>query len=249
MGLFSFKDKTPKKIFFRPYDFVTEAAKQNPISAASALVKWYKELRKYVGSTHIPFESQGASDLKTCSPFRDAMISGYLLTLPFEIEVACDINDDPDILWNPELNKDVVRKRGDITLSENQGFGMPVPAGYHQVMFSWSPYWAMETPKNYSILITHPLNRYDLPFLTTSGIIDSDNWTEAGQIPFFIKKGFSGVIEKGTPIAQVIPFKRDEWEKEIHPLNPDKNQKNVAWRDSYIHGAYVRFKRQKKSYK
>jgi hypothetical protein len=69
----------------------------------------------------------------------------------------------------------------------------------------------MKAPRGYSILITHPLNRFDLPFTTTSGIIDSDGWVPPGNIPFFLQKGFNGVIPKGTPFAHVFPYKRDSW--------------------------------------
>jgi hypothetical protein len=30
-------------------------------------------------------------------------------------------------------------------------------------------------------------------------------------LPFYIKEDFTGVIPKGTPIAQIIPFKRELW--------------------------------------
>ena len=32
-----------------------------------------------------------------------------------------------------------------------------------------------------------------------------------GNVPFFIKSGFEGVIPAGTPIAQLIPIKREKW--------------------------------------
>ena len=35
-----------------------------------------------------------------------------------------------------------------------------------------------------------------------------------GQIPFFIKKGFEGIIPKGTPFAQLIPFRKETWVSE-----------------------------------
>lgn len=28
----------------------------------------------------------------------------------------------------------------------------------------------------------------------------------------YVKDGFSGIVEAGTPIAQIIPFKRESWE-------------------------------------
>jgi hypothetical protein len=59
--------------------------------------------------------------------------------------------------------------------------------------------------------MTHPLNRFDLPFTTTSGIVDSDKFFAPGNVPFFIKEGFSGIIPEGTPFLQLIPIKRATW--------------------------------------
>ena len=61
-----------------------------------------------------------------------------------------------------------------------------------------------------------PLNRYELPFLTTNGIIDSDRYGSPGLMPFFIKEDFTGIIPKGTPFAQIIPFKREDWKAEYN---------------------------------
>jgi len=70
-------------------------------------------------------------------------------------------------------------------------------------------------PEGYSALYSQPFNRFELPFLTTSGIIDNDKVKLPGTMPFFIIKGFSGVIPAGTPYAQILPFKRENWESEI----------------------------------
>jgi len=34
-------------------------------------------------------------------------------------------------------------------------------------------------------------------------------------MPFFIVKGFTGVLPAGTPYAQILPFKRENWEAEV----------------------------------
>jgi len=51
--------------------------------------------------------------------------------------------------------------------------------------------------------------------MTVSGIIDNDKVNLPGSMPFFLKEGWTGVIPKGTPYAQLIPFKREDWESEI----------------------------------
>ena len=61
-------------------------------------------------------------------------------------------------------------------------------------------------------MITHPLNRNDLPFITISGIVDGNFAISAdGNVPFYIKNNFEGIIPQGTPIAQLIPFYRQNW--------------------------------------
>jgi hypothetical protein len=64
-------------------------------------------------------------------------------------------------------------------------------------------------------LYAQPFNRYELPFLTTSGIIDNDKVHLPGSLPFFIVEGFEGVIPAGTPYAQVVPFKRENWISDV----------------------------------
>ena len=65
-----------------------------------------------------------------------------------------------------------------------------------------------------------PINRFDLPFLSISGFIDCNyGFSLAGNMPFFIKKGFEGVIPAGTPYMQIIPIKNENWEMELKNYN------------------------------
>jgi hypothetical protein len=64
-------------------------------------------------------------------------------------------------------------------------------------------------------LFTQPLNHTESPFLTLSGVIDTDNWSGSDVLNFAFKKDFEGLIPKGTPYVQIIPFKREEWNLEI----------------------------------
>ena len=51
----------------------------------------------------------------------------------------------------------------------------------------------------------------DLPFQTLSAVVDTDKHNVPTHFPFFMKHGFEGKIPLGTPIVQIIPFKRQEW--------------------------------------
>jgi hypothetical protein len=245
MGLF----RKDKNIYFEPINEYIESAALPPIPASSSMPSWYKELPRYVNNSDKPIKALGHKDLKTCVPFRDAMVSGYLMLLSADVEVAIAANGDVDIFTNRQLIYKVVEKRGNINDRNSQGFGMPHPAGTVPIMFAWSPSYGIKTNNPDSVLITHPLNRHDLPFVTTSGLIDSDYFGLAGNMPFFIKEGFSGVIPKGTPIAQIIPFERKKWVSEKLVSDEKAYSLFMTLRDSYLYGFYSRFMRQPKEYK
>jgi hypothetical protein len=249
MNLLNFNKAKPKKILFNPFNEWVRASETKPVPSFSIMPSWYKQLRRFVNNSDFPIKAHGKPDVKMCSPFREAITYGYLLVTPCELEVTWMADGTPEISWNPQFPYDPIHLRGDVRNPENQGLGMSIPAGCSPFMFALSPMWAPETPKGYSVLITHPLNRHELPFILTSGIMDSDKWTDAGNMPFFIKSDFVGVIPKGTPIAQIIPLKRDDWESEYMIENSTRNSHRVALRDSFFYGYYHRFIRVKKSFK
>jgi hypothetical protein len=57
--------------------------------------------------------------------------------------------------------------------------------------------------------------RDDLPFYSLPSIVDTDRHPAPVNFPFFLRKDFTGILESGTPIMQIIPFKREEWKSEV----------------------------------
>ena len=68
--------------------------------------------------------------------------------------------------------------------------------------------WKIVTPKGWSCLYITPQHRDDIPIKIISGVVDTDIYPHPVNFPFFINKGFAGTVNIGTPIVQVIPFKR-----------------------------------------
>ena len=250
MSLFNFKRKSIRTIKFNPWNKHIEAVKSVPLPSSQLMPSWYKGLPRFVNNSDKPIKSWGRRDLKLCSPFRDVMLAGYMYVTSCDIEFISYENGDVDVFWGKELPFNPVEKRGSVLDENNQGFGMPVPLGCHPVMFAFSPTYGADATSNYSVLVTHPFNRHDLPFVTTSGLIDTIGiGTGGGNVPFFLKEGFSGIIPKGTPYAQVIPFKREEWNHVINKPDEDTYIAEVTLRNSYTSGFYQNFVRKNKSYK
>ena len=202
-----------------------------PTTAKKFLPQWYKE-----SETTYPGENgEEVSGLKKCVPFLDSMLSGYMLVTPFDIFISKNEDGTLNIKWNsPEVLSDFINERkGQI------GSKMPRPAGHYPNHLAFRGFWGMKTPKGWSMLVVHPLNRHDLPWTITSGIMDSDKYSTSGNIPFFIREDFVGMVPAGTPFAQLIPIKRASW-KSI------KNDRGIQYLED-LQGSMVR--KFNKSYK
>jgi hypothetical protein len=138
-------------------------------------------------------------------PFLDSISVGYIQKTWTDIYVENN-NEEVSFLHNHKVTMFLSREQTHIPVSEY----------YYQTEFIWQRPWSIILPDGMSALITHPINRIDLPFTTMSGVVDFDKSIHApiGNIPFFIKKDFVGLIPKGTPMFQILPFERNKWQSE-----------------------------------
>jgi hypothetical protein len=137
-----------------------------------------------------------------------------MITLPYDIQVSREKDSDgPLITWS--FNVDgigpFIRQRAE----DANNCAWENLDGYDNLKFSWMPGWSIKTPKGYSTLFTHPINSPNLPFQTLTAVVDTDKHPLVINFPFFIRENFYGHIPAGTPIIQMIPFKRNDWEMEV----------------------------------
>lgn len=201
------------KITFIPSLQNIEDKLLEPEPAVKHVPEWYKGLALYGTSNDEkdlnPVNNVGTDGTlvatKKCMPFFDALTSGYYYFLEDDLHVSLDKSGYPTLTW-----------KGDVMLLDKRPtMEVPIPGDCHQLHFGFRMNWFYKTPPGHSVLVTHPMNRYDLPFYTLSGVVDSDIWGLPVFFSFFLKRNFQGVIPKGTPIMQFIPFKRDEWQLSI----------------------------------
>ena len=233
---------TPKNIRFIPTHRRNDLPA--PTTAKKAIPKWYRELDSWVGGKPVIQNYSANSTVKQCVPFLDSLTSGYVLTLHTDVQVTRYPEfATPSITWMMPPDPVVLRDPAG-------GKGFPVPAGHDSDHWAWVSNFGIALPKGYSALVTHPLNRFDLPFTTTSGIMDSDMHWASGNLPFFLKKDFEGIIEAGTPIAQILPFKRESWKSVLDTSEEAfKKADNMTFNArSVLHGFYKKFAWQRKQY-
>lgn len=223
------------KIKFRPFT-AEKTPLLKPIPAIKELPEWYKNLSPFTNGKKEEFYPDGTKNLtvKRCNPVGDALGLGYFLVLENGIAVKPDESGVPKLVWH-RGGKDFITEHGQEQISPDL-----IPDGFSPQPFKFKNDWSIETPKGYSVLITHPLNRNAEPFLTLSGVVDTDSFRLSVQLPFLIRNDFEGVIEAGTPIAQVIPFKRESWQSELFEHSAEFHSQEVS---GFHRGLFRQYKR------
>jgi hypothetical protein len=245
-----------KKIIFRsfrPHTNIT--SKSKPSNTHESTPSWYKEADRfainpqsgeyYKANKNIcPFPKDGTSDdygkvptWKACPAIMDAFSTGYVLRTPCDIKFFKNKNGKIDV--------EVLDKRYSDFCTKRQPMPQFIhPKGYYEDHFAWYPDWGIELPDGYSCLYMTPMNRFDLPFLNTSGIVDNDKVYISGTFPFFIVDGWEGIVEAGTPYMQIIPFQRENWKSDFEILNQkeiyDRMKENMLFYRIPDGGSYVK---------
>lgn len=110
-------------------------------------------------------------------------------------------------------------------------------------LFKFVQPWQIKTPKGWSVHIKSPPNAYDNDIQLIEGVVDTDAYHATVHFPFVWTGSEEGefVIKKGTPIAQVIPFKRQKTKHKVLPLDKEALDKTQMLMETTFYDRYKRF--------
>ncbi len=182
-----------------------------PRPAVQGLPDWLRTMPQRAFS---PLAGADDDTVKRCPPFVDAMTAGFLIPLMCDLRV-----ENGEFSWEEDMpaSRSVNFVRSPLGLHDAaQVAGTPL-AAEDRFLLKFHNLWTIEAPDGYALMFTHPVNRFDLPFTTFTGLVDSDRYHQT-WIHFpaqWRDEGFSGVLPKGTPIAQCFPVRRETWSARI----------------------------------
>ena len=188
-----------------------------PRPSGKLIPDWFKAIPPYRNS------HPKSGTVKTCVPFLDAYRLGYIIPLWADVYVEAkdgnlNINFPENFPQETCLAEHSISQISGHPLSKSQ-FG--------SVAIKWINPWVIETPAGYSCLITSPLNHLETRFKILDGVVDTDTYYNQINLPF-IWTGGEGhfFIKKGTPLAHVIPIKRDEFSCDFGEID-ERRKSNV----------------------
>lgn len=189
---------------------------EKPRPASKYIPEWYKKAKNWLNDQdkkELTIDGSPAGTVKRCMPLLDMMTAGYILETPYDIYVR-QTENGPYFQWGEmqAISFQPIEQVQDHPWFKNQ----PVAV---RLVHPWS----IKTPKGWSIIIMNPTHRDESPIQVLPGIVDTDSFCLKTNI--FIKltdPNFEGLIPKGTPFAQIIPIKRENWSSK---LGGDKEKK------------------------
>ena len=218
-----------------------------PVPASKIIPDWYKNLESYVGGEKRPDGNAGTTaTAKRCMPIFDAITGGYIISTHTDLFVSQVPDENGKKFVHYEwANFGALGFHPKEQLPEH-----PDGAGHEINYPKWSNAWAITTPPGYSCLFISPLHR-ETPIIVLPGVVDTDTYNASVNFPFVLRDPkMDGLIPAGTPIMQVIPFKRDEFQMEIGSNEEFQQQAKVTNKlRSVFFDSYKRQFRQPKEYR
>jgi hypothetical protein len=201
-----------------------------PIPAVKEIPQWYKKmppLRRLFNKNN-PEEKKDFT-IKKCIPVLDAFTTGYYLVTEYESVWSFTPEGEHSCTCPATL---VEGGSKPITMHPfEQIRDIDLGGLYNEYAYKFSNPYVIKTPPGYSCIFTHPFNQIS-PFLTLTGVVDTDMHPLAVQFPFLMLKGWEGSIKPGTPIVQIIPFKREDWAmEEIEATVEDRTNSEIAQKE------------------
>jgi hypothetical protein len=233
-----------KEIEFSAHEDYFKLGEDYPIPIKLNIPEWYKKLEHTIEYKTI----------KGCMPFLDTLTSGYLLKMPQDFYVKHNLENKHNLkdsfqtfglhqysqrLYTKSINLnsgiDVhpIKQLGESPLIEKNK-NLP----FYKILNPWK----IKTPKGYSCLFLPPLNNSDDRFSIISGIVDTDVFPNEINFPIVINGDkypiLETVIKKGTPYAQIIPFKRDSWRMTFKPRKEKEIENSILFYELNIINFY-----------
>jgi hypothetical protein len=169
----------------------------------------------------------------------DMLSSGYIVPLWADVQVR-NVGKLTSLTWRVEK----------AVFEEHSGQEVEIPDGYQKSQFKYLNPWIPKLPSGFSALIIPCPGYPNTPFRAMAAVIDYDKTPHSLFPPVYLKENFEGIVERGTPMFQIIPFKRNNWKSSFSFL---ENGEQTARMDRDVKATivnnYVKNFWEKKSYK
>lgn len=191
-----------------------------PTPAVKHTPSWFRAIR--------PMSSPDPNHttVKKCVPFLEAMSAGFIIPLWADLYVYANGGTINFTFPRSFPLPSAMEAHG-----QEQIPGHPLAKKpYGNMPFKLISPWLVNTDPGYSCLFTSPLNHMESRLKILDGVVDTDTYYNNVNFPFLWTGGDGQFhIPKGTPLVQVIPFRREEHTCEVGVIDVARRDRTVAF--------------------
>jgi len=173
-----------------------------PKSAGKCIPEWFKKIKPMMGKEKGGFPRP---TVKKCMPVLDVMNLGYIIPLQADLHVIT--NHDLSIIKTSAREGSPINPAQRHDSVQVHSTSWPV---HKQDPIKFINNWMIKTKPGWSCLFTAPMNHLGAPFTCLSGVVDTDTYNKEINFPaIWHVPNFDDTLLAGTPLVQVVPFKRE----------------------------------------
>jgi hypothetical protein len=190
-----------------------------PVPSGKKIPDYFKKIPPKFDPNH-----PQSSTVKRCMPFLDAMTQGFII--PLWADVFVRAKDGELTIMFPRLfpMESSLERHNYQQIPDHPMASMP----YGKAPLKFINPWIVQTPPGYSCLFTSPLNHMETRFKILDGVVDTDEYYNNVNAPFVWTGGDGEFnIPKGTPLIQIIPFKREVYSVEYATIDDARRMQTM----------------------
>lgn len=168
------------------------------------------------------------STMKRCPAIIDFVSEGFIIPMWADTLIQRD-----------DINLEHDNKNFPARISHHQSeqlTGMPLGEGDFKDALKFESPWFIYTPPGYSTLFIAPFYQYEKRFTILPGLVETDGWHQINFPTIIHEKEF--IISQGTPLVQVIPFKRSKLSLVMDLIN-DKDKRLIQAGNNIISSRFI----------
>jgi hypothetical protein len=143
------------------------------------------------------------------------MTAGYLIPLPIDATFKLDKAGVLTYSFDAKAFE---------AISAHSPLQVPKSPLEHAALIKFHNPWVIRTQPGYSTLCVSPFNRFQIPFINMTAIVETDSYYREVHFPSMcvMEPGTTLKLPRGIPIAQVIPFKCEDFRSAVAAVDEKK---------------------------
>jgi len=187
----------------------------SPVLAIKAAPNYFRPIKPQSS------EHPSSGTVKRCVPFLDALSAGFIIPMWCDVYILAR-NGELSIDFPPNFAQaETLGSHSSAQIPKHPLANKP----YGNMPMKWINPWVIETEPGISCIFTPPLNHMETRFKLLDGVVDTDTYYNNINFPFLWTGGDGEFfIAKGTPLVQVIPFRREAYDLELSATDTEKRR-------------------------